>query len=235
MKIQIGILISVSVAVFSSTALSAAFLQGDVFVGGNAGAVGTIYHYNNSGTLLEPLLTASGAEQTGMAFNSDGSILHATNFGPSTITRFSSATGAIIAPNPWLTNDVGSHNESLVFDASGNFYVGQPDGTKDILKRAADGSLLGRFDVATTGSTSRPTRRLCFTQVKGALSAATMLRQACNSPILPPFQVLAMPSRYGYWVMADYLWRTRAISRGWMARVMSSRFMIPRVRISFSP
>ena len=71
MKIQIGILISVSVAVFSSTALSAAFLQGDVFVGGNTGAVGTIYHYNNSGTLVETLLTGSGAEQTGMAFNSE--------------------------------------------------------------------------------------------------------------------------------------------------------------------
>jgi hypothetical protein len=120
---------------------------GDVFAGLKNG---TVEHWRPSSSLLAPVATYStgfpGAEQTGMAFDSSGN-LYTTQFGPSNITKFDNA-GAIIA-SPFVTNDTGSHNESIVFDSSGNFYVGQADGTRDIIKRAADGTLLDRYDVAT--------------------------------------------------------------------------------------
>jgi outer membrane protein assembly factor BamB len=42
-----------------------------------------------------------------------------------------------------------THPESIVIDASGNFYVGQSDGSTDVLKFDAAGNLLDSYDVAT--------------------------------------------------------------------------------------
>ncbi len=116
---------------------------GDVFV---AVSGGQVQHYDSSLNLLETLNTGQGGFTTGMAFDLAGN-LYVTNFSASNITRFD-ITGAIIAPNPFVTNDAGAHNEAIVFDAAGNFYVSQPDGTKDILKYAADGTFLARYDAA---------------------------------------------------------------------------------------
>ena len=134
-------------AVFSALAIpsqGAAFLLGDVFVGAHSG--GVIGHYNSAGVFIENLVTGNGAEQTGMAFDSSGD-LYATSFGASTITKFSRLDGSIITPNPFITNDPGGHNESIVFDSSGNFYVGQADGTSDIIKRDSSGAFVARYDV----------------------------------------------------------------------------------------
>ena len=135
-------------AVFSALALpsqGAAFLLGDVFVGAHSG--GVIGHYSSAGVFIENLVTGNGAEQTGMAFDSSGD-LYATSFGTSTITKFSRLDGSIIAPNPFVTNDAGGHNESIVFDSSGNFYVGQADATADIIKRDSSGAFVARYNVA---------------------------------------------------------------------------------------
>ena len=147
MKLQNILLIGVAVAVLGTTGFALPFNSGDVLVGSS----GTITHYNSAGSYLEDLLTGTFTTNAGMSFNNDGSILYATDFQNSAMRRFSSVNGSIIPPDPWLSNDANSHNESVVVDATGNLYVGQADGTKDILKLAPDGSLLARYDVAING------------------------------------------------------------------------------------
>lgn len=121
------------------------FSKGDVF----AGQYGIIQQYSHTGTLLSTLNPASGTYMTGMAFDSAGT-LYATAFSTGTLHRFD-VNGNLLAPNPWVTNDSGADNESIVFGSSGNFYVGQADGTRDVIKRDASGGFLARYDVATDG------------------------------------------------------------------------------------
>lgn len=122
------------------------FQTGDVFAGGSFGGLGNVYHFRPGTGLVDTYNTTFGAEETGMAFQ--GNNLLVTNFGTSNITKFDS-TGVIIPPNPFVTNDAGAHNESIVFDSFGNMYIGQADGTRDVIKRDAAGSFLARYDVAT--------------------------------------------------------------------------------------
>lgn len=119
------------------------FQTGDVFA---AVANGQIQHWRPGVGLQATYNTGQGGFTTGMAFDSSGN-LYVTNFDTGTITRFDS-NGNVIAPNPFVTNDPGAANESIVFDAAGNFYVGQALGSRDIIKRAADGTFLQRYDVA---------------------------------------------------------------------------------------
>ena len=131
---------------FAGKAMAVAFNFGDVFA---AAGSGTVQHYSAAGTLLETLNTGLGGYTTGMAFDAAQN-LYVTNFSADSISRFNN-TGALLLPNPFVTNDSSGHNESIVFSNSGAFYVGQPDGTQDIIKRAADGSFLARYDVAISG------------------------------------------------------------------------------------
>ena len=130
----------------SARADGVAFNIGDIFAGTGSG---TILHYSPTFTLLDTLDPGFGGEQTGMAFDSDLNLL-ATNFGGSVITKFSSG-GNIVMPNPFVTDDPGSHNESIVFNKAGEFFIGQADGTADVIKRAADGTFIARYDVASAG------------------------------------------------------------------------------------
>ncbi|WJW76311.1 hypothetical protein QVG61_04245 [Thiohalobacter sp. IOR34] len=127
------------------TAQAVPFQLGDVFA---ATGSGNIQHWR-SGSLLATYSTGQGGYTTGMAFDSTGN-LYVTNFSAGNVTRFDN-TGSVLPPNPFVTNDSSSSNESIVFDAAGNFYIGQADGTADVMKYAADGTFLGRYDVATEG------------------------------------------------------------------------------------
>jgi|ERR1035441_1289905 hypothetical protein len=120
------------------------FSAGDVFV---AGANGMIQEFSQTGTLLDTL-TGGGGYQTGMAFDGSGN-LYSTSFSQSTITAFDHTSGAALSPNPYVANDPGAHNESIAFAQNGNFFVGQPDGTRNILERNSAGTLVGTFSVAT--------------------------------------------------------------------------------------
>lgn len=117
------------------------FSTGDVFVSVSDGQV---QHYDSSLNLVETLVTGQGGYTTGMGFDSTGN-LYVTNFSTSNITKFDN-NGALVASN-FVTNDASSNNESIVFDNSGNFFVGQAGGTKDVIKRAADGTFLARYNV----------------------------------------------------------------------------------------
>ncbi|MFN0054155.1 MAG: putative Ig domain-containing protein [Planctomycetales bacterium] len=118
------------------------FSPGDVFIG--FGFEGTVERFDQDLHLLDILDTQPGIK-TGMAFDSSSN-LYVTNFSSANLTKFE-PSGALTFPNPFVSGDPGGSTESVVFDAAGNFFVGQADGTRDVLKFSPDGVLLDRFDV----------------------------------------------------------------------------------------
>jgi len=129
----------------SSGASAASFALGDVFAG--VGSSGIIQHYDSSGNLLETLSNGGqGGFTTGMAFDKAGN-LYGTNFSASTVSRYV-GPGDPHTHSIYATTDPGSAVESILFDNTGNFYVGQADGTGDILRFDAAGNPVGRYDVA---------------------------------------------------------------------------------------
>jgi hypothetical protein len=111
--------------------------SGDVLAGvGN----GTINHFDSSGKLLDQLNTGTSATyETGMCFDSAGN-LYTTNF--SGMSEFDARGNLLVSA---FGSGFNEHPESCLFDSSNNIYVGQPDGTKQVLKFTAAGSPLGAF------------------------------------------------------------------------------------------
>ena len=120
------------------------YVIGDVFAGvGN----GKINRYTNTGVFVEQLNTTSNSnEQTGMCFdgNTPASHLRSTNFSTNNMTRFNNS-GAVVQ-HPW-GGPFNQSPESCVVNAAGDIYVGQADGSRDILKFNAAGTLLDSYDV----------------------------------------------------------------------------------------
>jgi sugar lactone lactonase YvrE len=138
-------LLALACASFAS-AQQPPFRLGDVFA---AVAKGRIQHYDSTARLLETLTNGlSGANAvTGMAFDNAGD-LYATNFDKSSVSRYS-GPDAPHTHSIFLRTDNSGQVESILVDSTGNFYVGQAGGTKDVLKFGASGNLLERFDVQT--------------------------------------------------------------------------------------
>ena len=115
-----------------------AFQSGDVFAGvGN----GTIRHFRNDGTLLDTLDTGAGStEDTGMGFDATGS-LYATVFQANNLYKFDHSGNRIGTFGSGYNQDP----ESMVFDNTGNLYVGQADGTHQVLKFSSTGALLASY------------------------------------------------------------------------------------------
>jgi streptogramin lyase len=120
------------------------FEKGDVFAAvGN----GQVQHYDSLGNLLGTLITSpTGGFTTGMATDSAGN-LYVTNFQEDFVSKFT-GPGVPHTHSVAFTTDPASSVESILFDKVGNIYVGQADGTKDILKYDAAGNFLMRYDVA---------------------------------------------------------------------------------------
>ena len=83
-------------------------------------------------------------EATGMAFDSKGNLY---------ITLFSSNAVSLLDNSGNVLGTFGSgydsDPESILFDRRGNVYIGQADGSADLLKFDSKGNLLKAFDVAT--------------------------------------------------------------------------------------
>jgi Bacterial Ig-like domain (group 1) len=133
-------------SVFGISKASAAgvpYAVGDVFGGDSSGL---IKHFSPTGVLLDTLNTTSGAaEQTGMCFGESGN-LRSTNFSTNNMTLFDNMGNVLTFP--W-GGPFNRDPESCVLDASGNVFVGQADGTRDVLKFSPGGVLLASYDVAT--------------------------------------------------------------------------------------
>jgi hypothetical protein len=133
---------AVGVAPITST-LGIPYSIGDVFAGDSGGLIN---HFSPTGVLLDTLNTQSGsAEDTGMCFGESGN-LRSTNFSTNNMTLFDNM-GNVLA-FPWA-GPFNQAPESCVLDLLGNVYVGQADGSRDILKFTPSGALLASYNVAT--------------------------------------------------------------------------------------
>lgn len=120
------------------------FQKGDVFVSVSNGQV-QWRNPTNCG-LNAVLNNGTGGFTTGMAFDSSGK-LYVTNFNGNKIDIYNN--NGTTTPIGTFGSGFNSDPESIVFDAAGNAYVGQADGTGDVLKFNAAGTLLASFNVAT--------------------------------------------------------------------------------------
>jgi Big-like domain-containing protein len=126
-----------------ASASGVAYAVGDVFAGDSNGL---IKHFSPTGVLLDTLNTQSNSfEDTGMCFGESGN-LRSTNFTANNMTLFDNMGNVLTFP--WA-GPFSQHPESCVLDATGNIYVGQADGSRDVLKLSPGGTLLASFNVAT--------------------------------------------------------------------------------------
>jgi streptogramin lyase len=105
---------------------------------------GKVSKYDPTGTLLGQLDTATGAAfTTGSIFDSVGNF-YVTDFGNNAVTKFD-PTGTLIGS---FGSGYNASPESVILDAVGNVYVGQADGTHNVLKFNSGGTLLTTFSPA---------------------------------------------------------------------------------------
>jgi outer membrane protein assembly factor BamB len=146
MRRLLGVALGLLVGAQPAAADHIPYVVGDVFAGVGDGKIN---RYSPLGVPIETLDTTGGSvEQTGMCFDSSSPLtanLRSTNFSNNDMTRFDNK-GAVVT-HPW-GGPFDADPESCVVDAAGNIYVGQADGTGDILKFDASGAVLDSFDVA---------------------------------------------------------------------------------------
>jgi Bacterial Ig-like domain (group 1) len=119
------------------------YAPGDVFA---ADTNGLIHHYSPTGVLLDTLNTGSNAaEESGMCFGEMGR-LRSTNFTANDMSLFDNMGNLLT--HPWGSG-FNSHPESCVLDAAGDIYVGQADGSRDVLKFDTSGAPLASYNVTT--------------------------------------------------------------------------------------
>jgi hypothetical protein len=134
--------LAAALAFAAQPAAAVPYVIGDVFAGvGN----GHIKQFSPTGTLKGTLDTGLGnTYDTGMCFDAGGN-LYATNFNGG-MSKFDNAGNVVTSP--WGTG-FNADPESCARDIAGNIYVGQADGSGDILKFDSSGNLLASYDPAT--------------------------------------------------------------------------------------
>jgi outer membrane protein assembly factor BamB len=104
---------------------------------------GFVTEFDQNGNMLGQLNTMTGApgdDQDGGAFDSSGNYF-VTDFNEQMVTKFD-PSGVLIGP---FGAGYNMSPESIVFDAAGNAYVGQADGTHHVLEFNSSGTLLHTF------------------------------------------------------------------------------------------
>jgi sugar lactone lactonase YvrE len=124
------------------TASGIVFQTGDVLAAvGN----GHVAHLRPDGTQVDLLNTGVSSFDTGMAFDANGN-LYVTGFDANAVFKFDH-NGQLLGT---FGGGYNADPESIVFDKSGNAYVGQPDGTHQILKFSPAGGLLATYNPPTS-------------------------------------------------------------------------------------
>lgn len=122
---------------------STTFGVGDVFV---AVSDGKVQWRLPDGTLNATLDTGFTGFTTGMTFDKLGR-LYVTGFSVQQVARFDTA-GNLLGT---FGSGYNSAPESILFNAAGEAYVGQAQGSRDVLHFDASGQLLATYDVPTEG------------------------------------------------------------------------------------
>lgn len=132
-------------------AQSPTFQTGDVFVaigGFSSGDItrhGRVLWYRKDGSFVKTLDTGqANTETAGMAFDASGN-LYAAVFQANNVVKFDHSGNLLGTFGTGYNLDP----ESIHFDSSGNVYVGQADGTRQVLKFDASGSFITSFSPLT--------------------------------------------------------------------------------------
>jgi len=166
--------------------------QGDVFVGDGQGRYRV---FSKDGIYKETLSTPVGGEATGCAFTPDFFRLYTTNHTNTKVHIFNASDPhALIGTLDTNADSPGGGSESIVFDDSdGTFYVGHPDGDRDILRYLpTDPSTLNqRFDAAVE---ERGTDWLDLTADGNTLYYTSEGRQILRYDVLNNLQLTPLPT-----------------------------------------
>src|SRR5688572_26563535 len=125
---------------------------GDVFVGVGGGRY---FVYDNNGVLKDDQSINDGTGlpfTTGCAFNPALDKLYTTNFSNNTVVVYQdngTALHPIVQTIDTTAPAANRFNESVVFSAFGDFYVGHASGGKQITHYTAAGALIEAFSPAT--------------------------------------------------------------------------------------
>jgi hypothetical protein len=114
-----------------------------VYVSNSGGAVQVFSTIGNLPLQVDTLDTGTGSYETGMAFDSSGD-LYVTDFGSNSVTRFPSAHN----PGTKFATGLPLSPESIVFDNSGNAYVGSADAAA-ITKLDPTGKVIDTYSPAS--------------------------------------------------------------------------------------
>jgi hypothetical protein len=204
----LGTITGAGLAPAGASANGVPFHKGDVLAAGARDVFtqlgsGTIKHFDSSGNLLDTLDTTSGSEvETGMCFDAAGN-LYTTNFAANSMSTFT-RSGNLLAAS--FGSGFNRDPESCVFDGANNIYVGQPDGSKHVLKFNTSGTLLASFSPATG---PRGTDWVDLASDQCTLrytSEGTEIKafNVCTNTQLPAFATgLPSPGCYAHRILAD--------------------------------
>jgi hypothetical protein len=116
------------------------FKKGDVLA--DVGS-GLIKHYSSTGTLLDTMETTTGtSEGDGMCFDAAGNLYATQGFGANTVSKINT-NGELVEAN-WGSG-YNQDPESCVADSNGHIFVGQPDGSKEVLEFETSGKPVASF------------------------------------------------------------------------------------------
>jgi hypothetical protein len=142
-RLVVSVISLLSVLIAPLAALSQTFTNGDVFV-----AIGSaqVQWRHANGSLVKTLVVPASSNRftTGMAFDSVGN-LYVTMFDSQAVAVFDN-TGAFVK---MFGSGYNSDPESIVIDSGGNVYVGQADGTHQILKFNLAGTPLAQYPITS--------------------------------------------------------------------------------------
>lgn len=135
--------------------LQPTFQSGDVFVAIGAvgeGDTGKVEWYRKDGTFVATLDTGqTNTETAGVGFDQSGN-LYAAVFQANNVVKFDHSgtlVGTFGSGYSSVDPPVSNHPESIFFDSAGNAYVGQADGSRQVLKFDSSGTPLATFSPAT--------------------------------------------------------------------------------------
>lgn len=125
---------------FTPAAIAAVIPDGTIMVSTGSGKVS---EYTQDGTLITQLDTGTGSTYTtGSGFDANGNFF-VTDFSTNAVTKFD-PSGSLIGP---FGSGYNGHPESIIF-AGQNVFVGQPDGTHQILEFNSAGTPVAAFSPA---------------------------------------------------------------------------------------
>jgi hypothetical protein len=166
---------------------------GDVFaaIGGNQ-----VKHFSSNGTLLDTLMTNAGSTyDAGLTFDATGN-LYVTNFDGQSVSKFDNMGNFL----SFFGSGYNSDPESIVRDAIGNSYVGQADGSHQVLKFDSSGAPLASYSPATE---SRGTDWVDLAADQCTLfytSEGTHIKRfnVCTNTQLPDFTAVPLPGSFAF-------------------------------------